>query len=71
MSQGEANAAWSGWTDQAWDDLRTLEGMGMALVPLCPANHQDLYAGCPKPGKVPAGLPAAGSPHTIHRGEWA
>ena len=68
MSRKKADAAWGAWNDQTWDDLRTQEGMGMVLLPLCPANHQDHYPDCESPGKTPAKLGVAG--RTYHRTNW-
>ena len=61
--------AWTGWYDGAWATLAPLEGWGCVLVPLCPANHRDTWAACPKPGKVPARL--ATDSATIHQRGWA
>ncbi len=58
-------AAAEGWNDEDWARLRTMEGLGMVLVPVCAPDHTAEWAGCRSPGKVPIDL-ATGH----HMREW-
>ena len=57
----------AGWTKTDWAQLRTLEGLGMVLLPLCSTAHPKAWPRCSKPGKTPIDL-ARGE---VHAAGWA
>ncbi len=44
------------WEEKDWAQLRTLEGLGLVLIPLCAPDHGQEWAGCAHGGMVPIDL---------------